>query len=372
MEKPRSNKTRILVVEDDEDDYLILKGLFAKTAAPFKLHWVQDWGEAKKAISRRNHDAYLIDYRLGAHDGLELLAFAKPQKRLEPFIMLTSAGDERIEQQAVKLGAADYLVKGTFTADLLSRTLRYAVQRKHIEEQRVQHLIEITRAKDEFISLASHQLRTPATGVKQYIGMVLQGFAGEVSEVQRDMLEKAYASNERQLQIVTDLLKVAQVDAGQVKLRHSNVDLVQLLADVLKEQRDSFKNRLQSVYFHAPGSPAVVHVDADMLRMVFENIIDNAGKYSQTGKKIEVSIQQSATHYLVCIKDEGVGVAPEDQERLFQKFARIDNPLSTLVGGTGLGLYWAKRVVDLHGGDIVIDSEVGQGTAFTITLPKST
>ena len=194
---------RVLLIDDDEDDYFIIKRLFEKIPkSPFKLEWTADFDDAQRLIATDDHDIYLIDYRLGQSTGLELLEhFSLPQRR-QPFIILTGAGDRDIEAAAMKLGTADYLVKGKFDADLLSRVLNYSLSRKEMEAQRVRELMEINESKDEFISLASHQLRTPATAVKQYIGMIIQGFVGDVSEQQRDFLDRAYNSNERQLDII--------------------------------------------------------------------------------------------------------------------------------------------------------------------------
>lgn len=361
----------VLLIDDDEDDYLIIKRVFARIPdSAFALSWCNDYVAAKKAINSKKYDIFLIDYRLGAHTGLELLEYAAPHKRAEPFILLTGVGDKNVEKQSMKLAAADYLVKGTFNADLLSRTLYYSLERKQVEAQRLQHLIDLNRAKDEFISLASHQLRTPATGVKQYLGMVLEGFVGDLSEPQQKILKKAQESNERQLSIVSDLLKVAQVDAGKVRLRKSNVDMITLIKDVLKEQHATFEQRHQKIVFEPGQSDIVVCVDRDTIRMVLENLIDNASKYSGEGKTVTVKIKDAAMSIEISVIDQGVGIKMQDQSKLFEKFSRIDNPLSTLVGGTGLGLYWAKKIIDLHRGNISFESKAGKGTAFTVHLPK--
>lgn len=369
MEKT-SKKIRILLVDDDEDDFLIVRNLMSKIQhSPFMLEWCPDFDTSLELICGNEHDAYMIDYRLGAHTGLELLAATEPQKRPQPFIILTGAGDETTEREALRAGASDYLVKGSFDSELLSRTLRYALQRKKIEEQRVQHLLSVNRAKDEFISVASHQLRTPATGVKQYIGMVLEGYAGDLNDSQRDMLTKAYESNERQLQIVSNLLRVAQVDAGKVMLRKTEVEMVQLIEDILKEQYSKFAQRDQQCEFIKPSQDVTAYIDKSAFRMVLENIIDNASKYSEEKKTISVGIAKLKDGIRIEVKDQGVGIKDSDQDRLFEKFFRIENPLSTLVGGTGLGLYWAKKIVDLHDGSIRVESEEGKGTTFIITLP---
>jgi PAS domain S-box-containing protein len=242
-------------------------------------------------------------------------------------------------------------------------------RRRKLEAQRVRHYIDLNKAKDEFISLSSHQLRTPATGVKQYLGMVLEGMAGDLGDTQRSFLQKAYESNERQLTIVSDLLKVAQVDAGKVRLRPEIVDIVVLLSDVIREQQGTYARRKQKVQFVKPSFEVTAFVDLSKMRMVLENMIDNASKYSEPGNIVLASVEKEDDMVIVSIKDNGVGVALEDIDKLFEKFNRIHNHLSNHVGGTGLGLYWAKKIVDLHGGIIKVTSVLGEGSTFSICLP---
>lgn len=232
-----------------------------------------------------------------------------------------------------------------------------------------ERLLEINRSKDEFISLASHQLRTPATGVKQYIGMLLEGYCGELTEAQRRLLMTADDSNERQLNIVNDLLHVAQADAGKITLSKRPTDIVAMIKDIIKEQADTLKKRSQTVLLTNNAPPTAVMADEDRLRMVFENIIDNASKYSPEESELQVIIGKTRTHLSITVKDKGVGIAAKDLPKLFKKFSRIDNPLSASVGGSGLGLYWAQQIIDLHQGSITVNSKVNKGATFTINLP---
>lgn len=361
----------VLLIDDDEDDYVIISRIFSKIPdSPFKLHWCQTFEEAQELVKGNDYDIFLVDYRLGAHTGLELLEIAEASTRSEPFILLTGTGDVKIEHRSMELAAADYLVKGTLKPDMLARALYYALGRKQIESQRLQHYIELNKTKDEFISLASHQLRTPATGVKQYVGMLLEGMAGQMSETQKKLLQKAYESNERQLIIVSDLLKVAQVDAGKVHIKPKDTDIVDLLADIIKEQKSTYKNRQQDLKFNTLSFDSVAHVDPAKMRMVFENLIDNASKYSQKRQTVSVSVYEEREMIRVDIKDSGVGISEEDIQRLFQKFSRIHNNLSDHVGGSGLGLYWAKKIVDLHDGMIKVTSVPNEGSTFSVYLPK--
>jgi signal transduction histidine kinase len=252
------------------------------------------------------------------------------------------------------------------------------VQRKHkidsdvmtanLIKQRDQ-LKGLNDTKDEFISLASHQLRTPATAIKQYVSMLTHSYAGKMSEEQMSMLNVAYGNNERQLEIIEDLLRVAKVDAGKVYLEKASCDVVQQIEAVMQEQAILFKARGQSVVFNKPCKQVIAFIDSKLMLMVLENLLDNAGKYSPVGEQITIDVEQTDSYTNVSIKDHGVGIRKSDRERLFKRFSRIDNPLSASVKGTGLGLYWAKKVLDLHKGSIEVISRINEGSTFTVKMP---
>jgi two-component system CheB/CheR fusion protein len=226
-------------------------------------------------------------------------------------------------------------------------------------------------AKDEFISLASHQLRTPATVVKQYVGMLRMGYAGQLTKDQLEMLGVAYKNNERQLEIIEDLLRVAKVDAGKVYLDKYSCDVVVQIEKAINEQVILFEKRGQAVIFNKPKTKMIASIDPKLMLMVLENILDNAGKYSKDGKPITITIHQNETHTIITIKDRGVGIRKSDQKKLFKKFSRIDNPLSVSIKGTGLGLYWAKKILDLHLGSIEVTSKLNEGSTFEISTPNA-
>lgn len=227
----------------------------------------------------------------------------------------------------------------------------------------------LEQAKDDFISISSHQLRTPATAVKQYIGMLLEGYYGSFSASQRKLLTRAYESNERQLQIIDDLLRVARVDSGKIVLDIETVDIISLTEDVIAEQQAKAIQRRQVIDLKISIAELAVNIDAHRMRMVLENLLDNAIKYTPEQKKITVAIARSSNYAEVKIADQGVGIDEDNIKMVFNKFSRIPNPLSIEAGGTGLGLYWADKIVALHGGSIVLRSTVGKGSIFCIRLP---
>ncbi len=229
---------------------------------------------------------------------------------------------------------------------------------------------QLQRAKDEFVALASHQLRTPATAVKNFVGLIQQGYAGKVSSEQAKYVDMAYESNERQLEIIDDLLKLAQADSGQIKLNLVQADLKQVIDSAVFEQSGLVAQRKQTIKVNMPSKPIDLTFDIDNLRMVISNLISNASKYMSREGKISITVRDNRQTVTIAIKDTGVGIAKKDIRKLFKKFSRIDNKLSTEVGGSGIGLYLAKRLVDLHRGRITVQSVIGKGSTFSVILPK--
>lgn len=358
---------RVLLVDDDEEDYLIIKHLFASMKSiTSQLEWVASSDEALVRIAANEHDAYLIDYRIDGRTGLDVLNESNAFERPEPFILLTGVGDESVERESLQLAASDYLIKKNLTSDSLARTLYYALGRKEQEKLKIEQLLEINRTKDEFISIASHQLRTPATTVKQYVAMVLDGLGGEISEKQRMLLTRAYESNERQLSTINNLLKVAQLDSNTFQLSLKEVDVSQLVRDAVEDVRPWFHDNGQILEVQTTED-ARAAVDENAFRMIIDNLLENACKYSEPTSITKVSVSKQGERVIVRVSDQGVGVGQPEQ--LFKKFSRVKNKLSEHVNGTGIGLYWAQSIARLHGGDLSYIPGETEGSIFEIHVP---
>lgn len=230
-------------------------------------------------------------------------------------------------------------------------------------------LLALNKAKDEFIALASHQLRTPATIVKVYSSMLLTNHAGKLSKSQQELLRTAYESNERQLELIDTLLRVARLDTGAIVLKRERVDLAVLIEEIIDSYNGSLVARQQTVHFWHGKHVFMADVDKEKVRIVLENILDNASKYSPSGKQIAIRLHKRQDQFAVSVRDNGVGIVKKDMHKLFKKFSRIDNPLSTTVNGTGLGLYWAKKIVAMHEGSIEVTSRPSKGSTFTVLIP---
>ncbi len=246
---------------------------------------------------------------------------------------------------------------------------RLVLRAESLASQRAR-LVALNQAKDEFIALASHQLRTPATAVKVYIGMLQENYAGKLSRAQKDLLETAYGHNERQLALINALLGVAKLDAGGIVLKKEKVDLELLINEIVDAHTGNVAARRQTIHFEQRGRALVANVDKEKIRMALENIIDNASKYSPSGEAINIRLRKSKDQIAIAVQDSGVGILKKDLHKLFKKFSRVDNPLSTAVDGTGLGLYLARKIVAMHQGSIKVTSRPAKGTTFTVTLPN--
>jgi signal transduction histidine kinase len=231
---------------------------------------------------------------------------------------------------------------------------------------------EVQSAKDELLSLASHQLRTPATAVKQYIGMLKEGYGGSMNEQQLALLEKAFVSNERQLHIINELLYVAKIDAKGIVLSPQRLDITKLVKDIVREISDTAKKtKMNKINVQLPKRKIFAVVDEHCIHMAVENLIMNAVNYSYEHKPVKVKVTSGRDEVVISVSDKGVGIAPEELPMLFQQFTRIPNELTRKTSGSGIGLYLSQQLIQLHGGKIEVESKQGKGSTFTIILPKN-
>jgi len=273
---------------------------------------------------------------------------------------IISAREQQLPQQA--------LWRGILTCIFFAGLVWYLItdrERKYARQKQE----EVQTAKDDLLSLASHQLRTPATVVKQYVGMLLQGYAGNLSQQQMDMLDSAYESNERQLEIINQLLYVARMDAGRINLKREKTDLAKLMRDVARDQSQAVAARNQQLSFRLPKRPLYADVDPHFMRMVMENLLSNASKYTPEGGTITLGVRRVPGHIILRVTDTGVGIDPSLHDSVFEKFTRVENELSTDVNGSGVGLYLTQQIVALHGGSIDVKSSVGKGASFMVKIP---
>jgi len=229
---------------------------------------------------------------------------------------------------------------------------------------------KLEETKDEFISMASHQLRTPLTSVKGYISMVLEGDVGRLNATQKKLLGQAFISSQRMVSMITDMLNVSRLKTGRFILDTSPTKLDEIVKDEVRQLKETAASRGLSIRLSVPDVLSPIMVDESKIRQVVMNFIDNSIYYSKAGSKIEVQVKESENSIECLVHDEGIGVPKDDQYQLFNKFYRASNAKKARPDGTGLGLFMAKKIIIAHGGSMVFSSQVGKGSTFGFILNK--
>jgi len=230
-------------------------------------------------------------------------------------------------------------------------------------------LRHLDKTKDEFLSMASHQLRTPLTSVKGYLSMVLEGDAGKVSESQKQLLGEAFASSERMVHLIHDFLNVSRLQTGKFMLELHPFDLVNLVEEEVKSLVRTAETRNMKLAFTKNIDSLMLTIDENKIRQVVMNFIDNALFYSHDDSVITIDLKQIDDQVEVRVIDTGIGVPKGEQSQLFSKFYRASNARKQRPDGTGVGIFLAKKVITEHGGTVIFDSEEGKGSTFGFSLP---
>jgi signal transduction histidine kinase len=226
--------------------------------------------------------------------------------------------------------------------------------------------------KSEFISVAAHQLRTPLSGIKWSMGMFLAGELGPLSDEQRDVLTKMNTTNDRVISIINDLLDIDLLSRDKSNYTFASTNVVTILDETLKDLEPQMQSK--NVRVDTSGvqrDTLTAEVDPEKIRIVFQNLIDNAIKYSDPGKTVVVTGLKLNTMLQFSIKDQGIGIPATQQEEVFERFFRAENAVRRITEGSGVGLYIVKKVVEDHNGRIWFESTENEGTTFYVSIPVS-
>jgi signal transduction histidine kinase len=254
--------------------------------------------------------------------------------------------------------------------------LQFTVRPFQVEDQRlvVVTIEDITQARladasrRSFLAQAAHELRTPLTSIQLYA----EGALGQGADVSKGIAESLNVINEearRLAQIVSQVLSIAEIEAGSLRLRRDDLRLDALFTQLKSEHKGPAAEKKIRLVFDLPPKLPVVKADRDKVAMALHNLMGNALKYTPEGGSVTVTATLDAGVLRVDVTDTGIGISPEDQGRIFQKFCRANDPRVAEITGSGLGLAIAREVVRLHGGDIQVQSELDHGSTFTLTLP---
>ncbi|HEY9601739.1 MAG TPA: hybrid sensor histidine kinase/response regulator [Allocoleopsis sp.] len=368
--------TPLLIVEDNKADaYLLMEMLEQVDEQQWHIVQAKRLSTALEYLSQSNFSVILLDLSLPDSKGLDTVSRIQAAAQNIPIVVLTGTDDREIALKAVALGAQDYLVKGEIAQEMLVRSLRYAIERgrilKQLQESERRTLIalekerELNQLKSKFVSMVSHEFRTPMTTIRLCADK-LRGNNPQLDQERKDRyLELMQGSISDMLQLLDEVLLLARSEAGGLKYDPTTLNLEEFCRELTETLQLSASNH-KLIFTCQTGCPPVV-MDAILLRHIFTNLLSNAIKYSREDSRIRFDLSCKDDIATFHIQDEGIGIPLKDQQRLFETFHRASNVGQ--IQGTGLGLSIVKRCVDLHQGQIQLESTEGIGTTVTVTLP---
>ncbi len=286
---------------------------------------------------------------------------------LRPLAALLGREIKRLFREELKITENFILEVSTIPLTVRGKSMGYLVVLHDVSREKI-----VERMKTEFVSIAAHQLRTPLSAIKWTLKMLLEGDLGEITPEQREFVEKTYESNERMIRLINDLLNVTRIEEGRYLYKPVPYDIIKLIQSVIDTYKDEFPKRKLIFEFKKPKEklPEVM-VDVEKMSLAFQNLLDNAIKYTPEGGKVTVAVEYDKKEIVVSVKDSGVGIPKNQQERVFSKFFRAANVLKRETEGSGLGLFITKNIIEAHEGKIWFESEEGKGTTFYFSLPTT-
>lgn len=237
-------------------------------------------------------------------------------------------------------------------------------------QKEVESLKNANAVKSDLISISAHQLRTSLSALKWILKMFLDKDVGTLSSEQESLIQKASESNDRMIALVNDMLTLSHTEETALSFKLAPTDLVKLFEQTLFEfSGESHKKQIELVFLKPDTHSANVNCDPEMIRVVFQNLTENAIKYSNAGDKVVISIKENSDTLEISVHDNGIGISDEEQKNIFSKFFRAENAKKKDTIGSGLGLFTVKKIVEHHNGKIWFESHKDKGTTFFVSLP---
>lgn len=383
------SSVHILLIEDNLAEARFLQEVLRQYEfQDFHIFHVQRLNEALQELEQKKssdlYDIVLLDLTLPDSNGLSSLVDIMQSQPTLPIVVLTNTNDDDLAVEAVKKGAQDYLVKKQVNDKVLLRSIRYAIERKqvletlrevnHTLENRVQEstteLIrakEINRFKSEFVSMLSHDIRNPLNAILLAAGL-LKNSDETISQEKKLSHYKVIRSAIKNMALLLDEASfIGKADSGKLECQRTLLSIKNICLEVIENVTLSLEEKEIDLIFTTSGEVIDVLCNENLLHHILDNLIFNAIKYSPSQSTINFNLSFTKEFFIFDIKDEGVGIPLKEQPYIFQPFHRASNIGS--IPGTGLGLAIVKKCVDMLNGEVMLESEVGFGSTFTVKIP---
>ena len=356
----------VLIIDDEED----MRDACAQALSSLGCSVVgaADGRSGLDLLRSERPDLVLIDLKMAGIDGMSLLQQIRDEDPTVVTVMITGFATVDAAVEAMRQGAYEFLPK-PFTPEHLRAVARRGLERRRLAAAAEGLRQERERVRGNLISLVSHELRSPLVAVDQYLEVLLGGMAGELLEEQRKILQQTRARVERLLSLVSDWLAVGRMADGRIAAGSGPVSLSHVVGDVCRTLEAEAEDASVTLSYKSPPGPCHVTGDAEALSHVFSNLVSNAIQYNREGGRIDVDLEQSGDRVIVRVSDTGLGIPRQNIPFIFDEFFRGDDESVRAKPGSGLGLALVRSIVTAHRGCISVQSEVGEGTTFTVSLP---
>jgi len=365
---------RILLIEDNAGDARLTTELLREASVfTFECVRAENLESGLDLLLEHDFQIVLADLSLGDASGIEIVKRLHERHPTLPMIVLSGLEDETVAMNALQEGAQDYLVKGRGDGHLISRSIRYAMERKRAETQLIEaknSAEAASRAKSEFLANMSHELRTPLNAIIGFSEILRQEGLGPLGHTSyRDYVRDVHESGVHLLKIINDILDLSKIEVGRLTLNEVPIDVRDTVESCLRIVRERAANAgLDLIVDFAPNLPTL-NADERMVKQVLLNLLSNAIKFTPRGSVRVTAGVDPDDSVSISVIDTGIGIAPENIEKALMPFVQIDSSLQRKYAGTGLGLPLARSMIEHHGGDFEIESKVGEGTAITVRFP---